>query len=79
MLTHLLAKRGAISGGNIGTPLAELDTTAPIWVLESSSFALHHTKRASPDIYLLLPITPDHLDWHETAAVSYTHLRAHET
>ncbi len=67
MLTHLLAKRGALSGGNIGTPLAELDTTAPIWVLESSSFALHHTKTASPDIYLLLPITPDHLDWHETA------------
>lgn len=66
MLTHLLAKRGALSGGNIGTPLAELDTSAPIWVLESSSFALHHTKTASPDIYLLLPITPDHLDWHKT-------------
>jgi len=66
MLTHVLAKRGAISGGNIGTPLADLDTNAPIWVLESSSFALHHTKTASPDIYLLLPITPDHLDWHDT-------------
>ena len=66
MLTHLLEKRGALSGGNIGTPLAELDTNAPIWVLESSSFALHHTKTASPDIYLLLPITPDHLDWHDT-------------
>ena len=66
MLTHLLSKRGALSGGNIGTPLAELDTNAPIWVLESSSFALHHTHIASPDIYLLLPITPDHLDWHET-------------
>ncbi|WP_373032021.1 UDP-N-acetylmuramoyl-L-alanine--D-glutamate ligase [Sulfurovum sp.] len=66
MLTHLLEKRGALSGGNIGTPLADLDTDAPIWVLESSSFALHHTRTASPDIYLLLPITPDHLDWHET-------------
>lgn len=66
MLTHLLEKRGALSGGNIGTPLADLDTDAPIWVLESSSFALHHTHTASPDIYLLLPITPDHLDWHET-------------
>ncbi|MBT8343641.1 MAG: UDP-N-acetylmuramoyl-L-alanine--D-glutamate ligase [Sulfurovum sp.] len=66
MLTHLLAKRGALSGGNIGTPLAELDTDAPIWVLESSSFALHHTHIASPNVYLLLPITPDHLDWHET-------------
>ncbi len=66
MLTHLLEKRGALSGGNIGIPLAELDTHAPIWVLESSSFALHHTHTASPDIYLLLPITPDHLDWHGT-------------
>ena len=66
MLTHLLEKRGALSGGNIGTPLADLDTEAPIWVLESSSFALHHTHTASPDIYLLLPITPDHLDWHKT-------------
>ena len=66
MLTHILEKRGALSGGNIGTPLAELDTDAPIWVLESSSFTLHHTHIASPDIYLLLPITPDHLDWHGT-------------
>lgn len=67
MLTHLLEKKGAISGGNIGTPLAKLDTSAPIWVLESSSFTLHHTNVASPNIYLLLPLTPDHLDWHETA------------
>jgi len=66
MLTHLLADKGAVSGGNIGTPLAKLDTKAPIWVLESSSFTLHHTNVASPNIYLLLPITPDHLDWHVT-------------
>ena len=66
MLTHLLKTRGAVSGGNIGTPLAELDKKAPIWVLETSSFTLHHTKSASPNIYLLLPITPDHLDWHGT-------------
>jgi len=66
MLTHLLEKKGALSGGNIGTPLADLDENAPIWVLESSSFTLHHTHIASPNIYLLLPITPDHLDWHGT-------------
>ncbi|CAA6809385.1 MAG: UDP-N-acetylmuramoylalanine--D-glutamate ligase (EC [uncultured Sulfurovum sp.] len=66
MLTYLLEEKGAVSGGNIGTPLAELDTKVPIWVLESSSFTLHHTNVASPDIYLLLPITPDHLDWHGT-------------
>jgi len=64
MLTHLLANKGALSGGNIGTPLADLDSKAPIWILETSSYTLHHTRTASPDIYLLLPITPDHLDWH---------------
>jgi len=66
MLQHLLEKRGSVAGGNIGTPLAELDPQAPIWILESSSFTLHHTNIASPNIYLLLPITPDHLDWHGT-------------
>ena len=67
MLEHLLRKRGAVAGGNIGTPLAELNPKAPIWILESSSFTLHHTHIASPNIYLLLPITPDHIDWHGTA------------
>ncbi len=67
MLQHLLKKRGSVTGGNIGTPLAQLDPKAPIWILESSSFTLHHTNIASPNIYLLLPITPDHIDWHGTA------------
>jgi len=66
MLEQLLRKRGGVAGGNIGTPLAELNPKAPIWILESSSFTLHHTHIASPNIYLLLPITPDHLDWHGT-------------
>ncbi len=64
MITHLLSKRGAVSGGNIGTPLAELDPRAPIWVLETSSFTLHYTRYAKPDLYVLLPLSPDHLDWH---------------
>ncbi|WP_300363930.1 UDP-N-acetylmuramoyl-L-alanine--D-glutamate ligase, partial [Hydrogenimonas sp.] len=64
MVTHLLRERGAVSGGNIGTPLAALDPEAPIWVLETSSFTLHYTKHAKPDLYLLLPVTPDHLSWH---------------
>ena len=67
MLQHLLKKRGSVAGGNIGTPLAQLDPKAPIWILESSSFTLHHTNIASPNIYILLPITPDHIDWHGTA------------
>ena len=64
MITHLLATKGAISGGNIGTPLAQLDKNANIWVLESSSFTLHYTKKAYPGLYLLLPIKPDHISWH---------------
>jgi len=71
MLTHLLEHRGAVSGGNIGTPLAQLDPNASTWVLESSSYTLHYTQSATPNIYLLLPITPDHLDWHGDAK-SYT-------
>jgi UDP-N-acetylmuramoylalanine--D-glutamate ligase len=64
MITHLLEEKGALSGGNIGTPLALLNQTAPIWVLETSSFTLHYTKKAKPNLYILLPITPDHLSWH---------------
>ncbi len=64
MITHLLRDKGAVAGGNIGTPLAELDEKAPIWVLESSSFTLHYTRYAKPNIYVLLPITPDHISWH---------------
>lgn len=64
MIAHLLAPQGAVAGGNIGTPLAELDPKAPLWVLETSSFTLHYTNRAKPDMYVLLPIKPDHLSWH---------------
>lgn len=64
MVEHLLRDRGAISGGNIGTPLADMSPDAPIWILETSSFTMHYTNTAAPDIYALLPITPDHVSWH---------------
>lgn len=64
MLAYLLADKKAQSGGNIGTPIANLDPKAPLWILETSSFTLHYTKRATPGIYVLLPITPDHISWH---------------
>ena len=64
MLFHLLERRGADVGGNIGAPLAQMDEKAPIWILETSSFTIHYTKNAKPNIYLLLPITPDHVSWH---------------
>ncbi|MDR0666451.1 MAG: UDP-N-acetylmuramoyl-L-alanine--D-glutamate ligase [Campylobacteraceae bacterium] len=64
MLKYLLASRGAAEGGNIGNPLANLDKNAPLWILETSSFTLHYTNRAAPEIYLLLPVRPDHINWH---------------
>lgn len=64
MMQHLLKDKGSLEGGNIGTPLADLDQNAQIWILETSSFTIHYTNKASPNIYVLLPITPDHLSWH---------------
>lgn len=64
MMQHLLKDKDSHAGGNIGSPLAELDLSAQIWILETSSFTIHYTNEASPNIYVLLPITPDHLSWH---------------
>lgn len=64
MLYHLLKRRGADVGGNIGSPLAQMNENANMWILETSSFTMHYTNRARPNIYLLLPITPDHVSWH---------------
>jgi len=64
MCEHLLKSRGGIAGGNIGKAVGDLDKDAKIWILETSSFTLHYTNRASPNIYILLPITQDHIYWH---------------
>lgn len=64
MVEFLLKDKGAISGGNIGTPLAEMSPDTPIWILETSSFSMHYNRIATPNIYALLPVTPDHVDWH---------------
>ena len=55
--------------GNIGIGI--LDNIAKanerdIFVIETSSFQLEHTKLFKPKVSLILNITPDHLDWHET-------------
>ncbi|PHR59426.1 MAG: UDP-N-acetylmuramoyl-L-alanine--D-glutamate ligase [Arcobacter sp.] len=68
MIQTLLSSHGSQAGGNIGTPLAELDLDASLWILETSSFTLHYTNKAVPQIYVLLPITPDHLYWHGSMA-----------
>jgi len=64
MVEYLLKDKGAISGGNIGTPLADMSPEAPIWILETSSFSMHYNEIARPNIYALLPVTPDHVSWH---------------
>ncbi len=64
MCQHLLKEYGSIYGGNIGVPLSHLDEKAPIWILETSSFTLHYTNKAKPNIYILLPISEDHITWH---------------
>lgn len=64
MCQHLLGEYGSICGGNIGVPLSHLDEKAPIWILETSSFTLHYTNKSKPNIYLLLPISEDHITWH---------------
>jgi UDP-N-acetylmuramoylalanine--D-glutamate ligase len=64
MMQHLLQDKGSVAGGNIGTPLAKLDQNADIWILETSSFTIHYTNIAKPNIYVLLPLSPDHLTWH---------------
>jgi len=64
MMQHLLKEKGSQEGGNVGTPLAKLDPDANIWILETSSFTLHYTTKAKPNLYILLPISPDHISWH---------------
>jgi len=64
MMQHLLKDKGSEAGGNIGTPLASLHVESNIWILETSSFTIHYTNEAVPNIYVLLPINPDHLSWH---------------
>jgi len=64
MTQHLLEDKGSVEGGNIGTPLAQLSQESSVWILESSSFTMHYTNQAYPNIYALLPLSPDHLSWH---------------
>ena len=64
MMQHLLEDKGSLAGGNIGTALGNLNQDAKIWILETSSFTMHYTNAATPNIYVLLPLSPDHLSWH---------------
>ncbi len=67
MVTDILRLSGyrVFVGGNYGTPLAEFvlaGQKADVVVLEVSSFQLETTITFTPDVALLLNITPDHLE-----------------
>lgn len=71
LITHILNNCGkkAILAGNIGLPV--LDMKLPpkkdgVVVLELSSFQLDLCSTLSPDIGVILNLTPDHIDRHGT-------------
>ncbi len=66
MLQHLLKEKNSQMGGNVGIPLSQLDFNASMFILETSSFTLHYTNIAKPNIYILLPVSDDHASWHGT-------------
>ena len=44
--------------------ICTLQDSKALWVLETSSFTLHYTHYALPNIYILLPLSQDHISWH---------------
>jgi UDP-N-acetylmuramoylalanine--D-glutamate ligase len=67
LISHLLEKSKfkTLLGGNIGTPVLDLEITKNTYlIIEASSFQLSHSKFICPDYAFLLNISNDHLDWH---------------
>ena len=54
-------------GGNIGKPILDLKIgRKSVVIIEASSFQLAYTKFIKPTLAVILNITSDHLDWHNT-------------
>jgi UDP-N-acetylmuramoylalanine--D-glutamate ligase len=54
-------------GGNIGKPILDLKIgRKTVVIIEASSFQLAYTKFIKPTLAVILNITSDHLDWHNT-------------
>ena len=68
LLGHLLRDMGeAVQvGGNIGRPVLDLDPVPGVAVVEVSSFQIDLSPTLTPDVGVLLNISPDHLDRHGT-------------
>jgi len=71
LIQHILRtnKVDAHLGGNIGKPILDLKIKKKsIVIIEASSFQLGYTKFIKPTFAVILNITKDHLDWHNTMA-----------
>jgi UDP-N-acetylmuramoylalanine--D-glutamate ligase len=68
LIGHILNSSGynAQVGGNIGNAVLELDPPAPrtVYVVEISTFQIDLAPGFSPDVALLLNLSPDHIDRH---------------
>lgn len=68
LINHILKENGvkSVLAGNIGLPVLSMKLPAKggVVVLELSSFQLDLVHKFSPDIGILLNITPDHIDRH---------------
>jgi len=65
MCEYILKNKDFIACGNIGLPLASaIKQNKKHLLIESSSYTLHYTSYAKPNIYILLPISDDHISWH---------------
>jgi len=62
------AGQKALAGANLGEPALDLlEYNKPdFYVLELSSFQLQRTQKLPAKVAVLLNITADHLDWHES-------------
>jgi UDP-N-acetylmuramoylalanine--D-glutamate ligase len=70
LIGHLLSTLGldVQVGGNIGTPVLELDPPQPgrHYVIECSSYQIDLTPTLDPTVGILMNLSPDHLDRHGT-------------
>jgi UDP-N-acetylmuramoylalanine--D-glutamate ligase len=70
LIAHILREAGfdAQLGGNIGTPILDLEPPSPerAHVVECSSFQIDLAPSLNPSVGVLLNLTPDHLDRHGT-------------
>ena len=70
LLYHMgrAAGKETLAGGNLGEPALDLLNVTPpdLYVLELSSFQLQRTQSLAATVAVLLNVSPDHLDWHES-------------